>query len=107
MKGYHGRFLEVDLSSQTTKDFPLSEDFCKKYIGGATMAAALIFDRINPDTESKITCIFTRLIFSNMKTPPRRSLRERLKDPPQLSKTTTHDRSRKPYQTVWIQNRRG
>ena len=51
MKGYHGRFLEVDLSSQTTKDFPLSEDFCKKYIGGATMAAALIFDRIDPDTD--------------------------------------------------------
>jgi aldehyde:ferredoxin oxidoreductase len=51
MKGYHGRFLEVDLSSQTTKDFPLSEDFCKKYIGGATMAAALIFDRIKPGTD--------------------------------------------------------
>ena len=51
MNGYHGRFLEVDLSSQTTKDFPVSEDFCKKYIGGATMAAALIFDRIDPDTD--------------------------------------------------------
>ena len=51
MKGYHGKFLEVDLSSQTIKDFPLSEDFCKKYIGGATMAAALVFDRINPDTD--------------------------------------------------------
>ena len=51
MKGYHGRFLEVDLSSQTTKDFPLSEDFCKKYIGGATMAAAIIFDRIKPGTD--------------------------------------------------------
>lgn len=51
MKGYHGKFLEVDLNSQTIKDFPLSEDFCKKYIGGATMAAALVFDRINPDTD--------------------------------------------------------
>lgn len=51
MKGYHGKFLEVDLSSQTIKDFSLSEDFCKKYIGGATMAAALVFDRINPDTD--------------------------------------------------------
>ena len=51
MKGYHGRFLEVDLSSQTTKDFPLTEDFCKNYIGGATMAAAIIFDRIDSDTD--------------------------------------------------------
>ncbi len=51
MKGYHGRFLEIDLSNQTTKDLPLSEDFCKKYIGGATMAAALIFDRVTQDID--------------------------------------------------------
>lgn len=51
MKGYHGRFLEIDLNNQSTKDLPLSEDFCKMYIGGATMAAALIYDRITPDTD--------------------------------------------------------
>ena len=49
MKGYHGRFLEVDLNRRTTKDFPITEDFCKKYIGGAAMAAALIYDRVTPD----------------------------------------------------------
>jgi len=48
MQGYHGRFLEVDLGSRTTRDLELSEDFCKKYIGGATMAAALIYDRLTP-----------------------------------------------------------
>ena len=51
MKGYHGKFLEVDLTNKTTQDFPLSEDFCKRYIGGATMAAALVYDRIIPDTD--------------------------------------------------------
>lgn len=51
MKGYHGRFLEVDLTNQTTKEYPLTEDFCKKYIGGATMAAALVYERVKADTE--------------------------------------------------------
>jgi len=51
MKGYHGRFLEVDLTNRTTQDLPLSEEFCKQYIGGATMAAALIYDRITPDMD--------------------------------------------------------
>ena len=48
MNGYHGRFLEVDLTGRTTRELPISDDFCKKYIGGATMAAALIYDRISP-----------------------------------------------------------
>ncbi|UCG08111.1 MAG: aldehyde ferredoxin oxidoreductase family protein [Desulfobacterales bacterium] len=51
MKGYHGKFLEVDLTSKTTQDLPLSEDFCKKYIGGATMAAALVYERVHPETD--------------------------------------------------------
>ncbi|UCH22898.1 MAG: aldehyde ferredoxin oxidoreductase family protein, partial [Deltaproteobacteria bacterium] len=51
MKGYHGRFLEVDLTNRTTEDLPLSEDFCKTYIGGATMAAAFVYDRVKSDTD--------------------------------------------------------
>jgi aldehyde:ferredoxin oxidoreductase len=51
MKGYHGKFLEVDLTNKTTQDLPLSEDFCKQYIGGATMAAALVYERVNPETD--------------------------------------------------------
>ena len=38
MKGYHGRFLAVDLSARKMSDLPLSEEFLKKYIGGATLA---------------------------------------------------------------------
>jgi aldehyde:ferredoxin oxidoreductase len=51
MQGYHGKFLEVDLTNKTTNDLPLSEDFCKTYIGGATMAAALVYERVSPDTD--------------------------------------------------------
>jgi len=48
MNGYHGRILEVDLNTQTTSDLPISEAFCKKFLGGATMAAALLYDRLHP-----------------------------------------------------------
>ena len=51
MKGHHGKFLEVDLTNKTTSDLPLSEDFCKAYIGGATMAAALVYERVSPGTD--------------------------------------------------------
>jgi aldehyde:ferredoxin oxidoreductase len=38
--------LEVDLSARKMTDLPLSEDFLKKYIGGATLAAALVYERL-------------------------------------------------------------
>ena len=49
MRGYHGRILEVDLSARKMNDLPLSEEFLKKYIGGATLAAALVYDRLSKD----------------------------------------------------------
>jgi aldehyde:ferredoxin oxidoreductase len=51
MKGYHGRFLEVDLSARKVADLPLSEEFLKKYIGGASLAAALVYDRLRKGTD--------------------------------------------------------
>ncbi|MGD2125122.1 MAG: aldehyde ferredoxin oxidoreductase family protein [Desulfobacteraceae bacterium] len=51
MCGYHGRFLEVNLSTGSKKDLSISEDFRRKYIGGATMAAALVYDRLTPNTD--------------------------------------------------------
>ena len=47
MYGYHGRFLDVDLSAGTTGDLPLSEETLEKYIGGATLAAALVYERVS------------------------------------------------------------
>ena len=46
MYGYHGRFLKVDLGAKTSEDMPLSEDYLKKYIGGATLGAGLIYDHV-------------------------------------------------------------
>lgn len=46
MNGYHGRFLKVDLLKRKTEELPLSEDDLRKYIGGATLAARLIYDYV-------------------------------------------------------------
>jgi aldehyde:ferredoxin oxidoreductase len=46
MKGYHGRFLKVDLNARTTEDMPLAEDVLRQFIGGATLAAKLIYDHV-------------------------------------------------------------
>jgi len=51
MNGYHGRFLRVDLSELTTQDMPLSEDDLRKFIGGATLAAKLIYDHLKKDID--------------------------------------------------------
>lgn len=51
MHGYHGRFLEVDLSAGTTEELPLSEEILEKYIGGATLAAALVYERVSGDLD--------------------------------------------------------
>lgn len=46
MYGYQGRFLKVDLNTKTTEDMPLIEEDLKKFIGGATLAAKLIYDHV-------------------------------------------------------------
>jgi len=48
MYGYHGRFLKVDLDNGRMTDLPISEALARKFIGGATLAAALIYDHVNP-----------------------------------------------------------
>jgi aldehyde:ferredoxin oxidoreductase len=44
MNGYQGRFLTVDLNDNKTDEMPLSEDILKDFIGGATLAAKLIYN---------------------------------------------------------------
>jgi aldehyde:ferredoxin oxidoreductase len=51
MYGYHGRFLEVDLSAGTIGELPLSEEMLEKYVGGATLAAALVYERISENLD--------------------------------------------------------
>ncbi len=51
MHGYHGRFLDVDLTAGTTGELPLSDEMLEKYIGGATLAAALVYERVSGDLD--------------------------------------------------------
>jgi aldehyde:ferredoxin oxidoreductase len=46
MFGYHGRFLDVDLSKGNVGTLELEEDLLKKFIGGASLAARLIYDQV-------------------------------------------------------------
>ena len=48
MFGYHGRFLDVDLSNGSVGTLELEEDLLKKFIGGASLAARLIYDQVKP-----------------------------------------------------------
>ena len=48
MHGYHGRFLKVDLDNGLMTDMPISEALTRKFIGGAALAAALIYDHVKP-----------------------------------------------------------
>jgi len=51
MKGYFGKFLKVDLSTQKTEDLPVSEADRAAYIGGATLGARIIYDYAKPGTD--------------------------------------------------------
>lgn len=51
MFGYHGKYLMVDLSTNKTRELELSEDDVKNYIGGSTLAAKLIYDRVKSDMD--------------------------------------------------------
>lgn len=46
LKGYHGKFLEVNLNNLETQEMPLSEDDLKKFIGGSALAGKLIYNHI-------------------------------------------------------------
>lgn len=48
MKGYFGKFLKVDLTNKKIEDLALSDDDLKKYVGGSTLAAKLIYDYVKP-----------------------------------------------------------
>jgi aldehyde:ferredoxin oxidoreductase len=48
MNGYHGQFLKVDLSTGQTESMPVSDELLKKFVGGASLAAALIYDSVEP-----------------------------------------------------------
>jgi aldehyde:ferredoxin oxidoreductase len=44
--GYAGKFLDVDLASETTKELVFEEQVLKKCIGGRALAARILWDRL-------------------------------------------------------------
>jgi aldehyde:ferredoxin oxidoreductase len=48
MFGYHGKFLNVDLNKGETRALELEEGQLKDFIGGSSLAARLIYDRVKP-----------------------------------------------------------
>ncbi len=44
--GYAGKFLEVDLSDNTSKDITLGEKWLKDYVGGRALAAKILCERM-------------------------------------------------------------
>jgi len=51
MFGYHGKFLNVDLNARETRTLELEADVLKKFIGGASLAARLIYDRVTANMD--------------------------------------------------------
>ena len=48
MKGYFGKFLKIDLTNSLTEEIPISDEDQKKYVGGSTLAAKMIYDYVKP-----------------------------------------------------------
>ena len=46
MRGYAGKFLEVDLTGQKVKDVKFEDDVLRQYIGGRALAAKILWDRL-------------------------------------------------------------
>lgn len=51
MYGYHGKILQVDLNNRETKDIALKEEDLKDFIGGAGLAAKLLYPLMTKDLD--------------------------------------------------------
>ncbi len=51
MKGIHGKLLDVDLNQGHTKEFPVSEQTFRRYLGGRGLGARLLYDLLPPKTD--------------------------------------------------------
>jgi aldehyde:ferredoxin oxidoreductase len=51
MFGYYGKFLNVDLSTGKTGTLELEEEHARKFIGGASLAARLIYSHVRTDMD--------------------------------------------------------
>ncbi|MGQ9515550.1 MAG: aldehyde ferredoxin oxidoreductase N-terminal domain-containing protein [Thermoproteota archaeon] len=52
MRGYAGRFLEIDLSSRNTKETSFQEEILRDFIGGRGLAVKILWDRLGSKWET-------------------------------------------------------
>jgi len=52
MRGYTGKFLEVDLSAEKIKELKLDESVLRQYIGGRGLATKILWDRLGDKWET-------------------------------------------------------
>jgi len=46
MRGYAGKFLDIDLSKEKTREIRFDENFLRSYIGGRGLVAKILWDRL-------------------------------------------------------------
>jgi aldehyde:ferredoxin oxidoreductase len=49
LKGYWGKRLRVDLTNGRIREEEISEEYCKKYIGGVGFAADILLKEVGPE----------------------------------------------------------
>jgi aldehyde:ferredoxin oxidoreductase len=52
MRGYAGKFLDIDLSTEKTKEASFNEDVLRSFIGGRGLAAKILWDRLGKQWET-------------------------------------------------------
>jgi aldehyde:ferredoxin oxidoreductase len=52
MRGYAGKFLEIDLYTERMKDTTFDEHILRQYIGGRGLAAKILWDRLGDRWEA-------------------------------------------------------
>ena len=51
MKGFHGQYLDINLSNGTITTLPLAEEMARQYIGGSGFGAKFLYEATGPETD--------------------------------------------------------
>ena len=51
MNGWHGKILEIDLTTKSHKSYPLDMEMAKQYVGGRGLGARLLWDLVGPEVD--------------------------------------------------------
>ena len=51
MKGYFGRYLDVNLTEGKVSDYDIPEEWYEKFLGGRGIGARILFDELSPGVD--------------------------------------------------------